>query len=326
MPVQFFSFGGLVNGLSAALLGLFVFSRKPHDIRHQTYAIFCFCLTVWSYSYFRWLISDNAADALLWSRVLMAGAIFIPPTAFHHLVRLLDKKISHVFIAGNYVVSMALFCGNWDNWIVTGVAPRGPFAYWPVPRPLFHLHVAQLAGLALLGIVILLRELPRADGLKRNQIRFLIVAEIVGWSGGATNYPLWYGIPVLPYGNILVSAYTAIFAYAMVRYRLLDIELVIKRSLVYAFQLLILLTPCYVLLLLAQTLFFGEVSPRFSLFAVFLFILVGFFFPKFRFRTEEAFERVLFKKRHDYRATLLHSSREMLTMVELEAVCDNLVK
>lgn len=326
MPVQYFSFGGLVNCLSAALLGLFVFSRKPHDIRHQTYAIFCFCLTVWSYGYFRWLMSDNAADALLWSRVLMAGAIFIPPTAFHHLVRLLDKKISHVFIAGNYVMSMALFCGNWDNWIVTGVAPRGPFAFWPVPGPLFHLHVAQLAGLALLGLGILLRELPRADGLKRNQIRFLIVAEIVGWSGGATNYPLWYGIPILPYGNILVSAYTAIFAYAMVRYRLLDIELVIKRSLIYAFQLLILLTPCYLLLLLAQTLFFGEVSPRFSLFAVLLFILVGFFFPKFRFRTEEAFERVLFKKRHDYRATLLHSSREMLSMVELEAVCDNLVK
>jgi signal transduction histidine kinase len=221
---------------------------------------------------------------------------------------------------------MALFCGNWDNWIVTGVAPRGPFAFWPVPGPLFHLHVAQLVGLALLGLGILLRELPRAEGLKRNQIRFLIVAEIVGWSGGATNYPLWYGIPILPYGNILVSAYTAIFAYAMVRYRLLDIELVIKRSLVYAFQLLILLTPCYLLLLLAQTLFFGEVSPRFSLFAVLLFILVGFFFPKFRFRTEEAFERVLFKKRHDYRATLLHSSREMLSMVDLEAVCDNLVK
>src|ERR1051326_873350 len=139
MPVQYFSFGGLVNCLSAALLGLFVFSRQPHDIRHQTYAIFCFCLTVWSYGYFRWLMSDNAADALLWSRVLMAGAIFIPPTAFHHLVRLLDKKISHVFIAGNYVMSMALFCGNWDNWIVTGAAravrvvagPRAPVSSAP---------------------------------------------------------------------------------------------------------------------------------------------------------------------------------------------------
>src|SRR5581483_7492740 len=87
--------------------------------------------------------------------------------------------------------------GNWDSWIVRGVAARGPFPYWPVPGPLFHIHVAQLVGLAMLGIVILLRELRRAEGLKRNQIRFLIVAEIVGWSGGATNYPLWYAIPIL---------------------------------------------------------------------------------------------------------------------------------
>ena len=75
-----------------------------------------------------------------------------------------------------------------------------------------------------------------------------------------------------------------------------------------------------------QLLFFGEVSARFSLVALVLFILVGFLFPKLRFRTEEAFERVLFKKRYDYRETLLRSSKEMISMVDLEAVCNNLVQ
>jgi two-component system, NtrC family, sensor kinase len=324
--LEFFSLAGLVNGLSAALLGLFVFSRQPTDVRHRTYAAFCLCLTLWSYAYFRWLISDNAADALWWSRALMAGAIFIPPTAFHHLVRLLDKKIPSWFIPANYLISALIFGANGGDWVVVGVAPQGRFAFWPVPGPLFHLHVAQLAGLALLGLALLYRELGRADGLRRNQIKFLIFAEIVGWSGGATNYPLWYGIPILPFGNILVSLYTAIFAYAMVRYRLLDIEVVIKKSLIYTFQLLILLIPCYLVLLAAQLTFFDAVSRSFSFVALALFIVVGFLFPKIRFRTEEAFERVLFKKGHDYRATLLHSSREMVSMVDLEAVSENLVK
>ncbi|PWS21156.1 hypothetical protein DKP78_25070, partial [Enterococcus faecium] len=55
-------------------------------------------------------------------------------------------------------------------------------------------------------------------------------------------------------------------------------------------------------------------------------IVVGFFFPKLRFRTEEALERVLFRKRTNYRDTLLQSSRDMVSIVEMRTLSDNLVR
>lgn len=321
----FFGLSGLINGLSAGFLGIFVLSRKPHDIRHKIYALFCLCLSVWSFAYFKWLLAEDASTALFWARIFMAGAIFIPPTAFHHLVKLLGKKVPYGFLAGNYVFSLLFFSGDLGPWIVRGVGPKISFPYWPSPGPLFHLHLFQFAALALMGLWILGQELRKSDGLHRNQIKFLILAEVVGWTGGFTNYPLWYDIPVSPYGNILVSAYTGIFAYAMVRYRLLDIDIVIKRSLIYAFLLLALLIPCYILIIWTQLVFFGEVSPTFSFISLILLILVGFLFPKFRFRTEEALERVLFKKRYDYRETLLLSSREMISVVDLGTLSNRLV-
>jgi len=57
-----------------------------------------------------------------------------------------------------------------------------------------------------------------------------------------------------------------------------------------------------------------------------LFMIVGFLFPKFSFRTEEAFERVLFKKRYNYRETLLRSSKDMLSVVDLDTLSDKLVQ
>ena len=54
--------------------------------------------------------------------------------------------------------------------------------------------------------------------------------------------------------------------------------------------------------------------------------MVGFLFPKFRFQTEEALERVLFQKRTNYRETFLRSSREMVSIVDLENLSDSLVK
>jgi len=321
-----FALFGLINGLSATFLGFFVLSRSPHDKRHRIYAVFCLCLSVWSYAYFKWLLAEDQSTALFWARCLMGGAIFIPPTAFHHLVELLGKKVPRTFLTGNYILSVLLFFGNWGPWIVQDVTQKIDFPYWPNPGPLFHLHIVQFAALALLGIWILVRELPKSEGLRRNQIKFLILAEVVGWSGGFTNYPLWYGVPILPYGNILVSVYTGIFAYAMVRYGLMDIEVIVTKSLTYALVLLVLLLPCTLLVVWEQYLLFGEVNYLFSLMTLSLFILVGFLFPKFRFRTEEAFERVLFKKRYNYREALLRFSREMLSIVELETLCRNLVQ
>src|SRR5262245_11451323 len=60
--------------------------------------------------------------------------------------------------------------------------------------------------------------------------------------------------------------------------------------------------------------------------ALMLFIIVGFLFPKFRFRTEDALDRVLFQKRVDYRETLLRSSKEMVSIVDIENLSNSLVK
>jgi signal transduction histidine kinase len=74
-----------------------------------------------------------------------------------------------------------------------------------------------------------------------------------------------------------------------------------------------------------QLVAFGEISYLFSLSSLLLFIVVGFLFPKLRFMTEDALERVLFKKPADYRETLLRSSRDMVSIVEVKALSDNLV-
>jgi signal transduction histidine kinase len=57
-----------------------------------------------------------------------------------------------------------------------------------------------------------------------------------------------------------------------------------------------------------------------------LFIIVGFLFPKIRFRTEEALERALFQKRVDHRETLVRSSREMVSIVDIEHLSDSLIR
>jgi signal transduction histidine kinase len=106
----------------------------------------------------------------------------------------------------------------------------------------------------------------------------------------------------------------------------MDIDVVIKKSLTYAVVLAALLIPCFLIVIFGQSLAFGSVNYNFSLVALLLFIVVGFLFPKFRFKTEDALEKVLFQKRADYRETLLRSSKEMVSIVDLENLSNSLVK
>jgi len=324
--MTFFAFSGLINGLCATVLGAFVLARRSDSKLHKIYAFFCFSLSVWSYSYFAWLSAQDPDTALFWARLLMAGAIFIPVTAFHHLIKLINRKAPRGVITANYVLSVLLLSISFGPLVIRDVTPKYIFPFWPNPGPLFHLHLLQFAVLALWGLFIIKKELKTAQGLRLNQLRLLLVAELVGWGGGFTNYLLWYDIPIPPYGNILVSIYTLIFAYAMIRYRLLDIEIVLKRSLIYALLLLLLLLPCYFLVVWGQLAAFGTISYNFSLSTLVLLIVVGFIFPKMRFRTEEALERALFQRRVDYRETLLRSSKEMVSIVDIEQLSNRLVR
>jgi signal transduction histidine kinase len=326
--LYYYPLSGLLNGILAVILGLFVYTRDPTDRRYVTYGVFCLSLAFWSFCYFFWLTAPSETRALYWSRALLLGAAFIPVTSYHHVVQLIGASslFRQRLIRGGYLVSVLLAVLSPTPLFVSSVSQKLSFTYWPHPGPAFHIHVLMFIFFACGSVYELYHASQIASGRRRSHLWFLLITITIAYLGGGTNYLLWYDILMPPVGNVLIAIYIAVFAYALIAYRLMDINVFIKKSLIYAFQLLILLLPCYLLLMGAQIMFFDEVSPSFSLFALVLFILVGFFFPKLRFRTEEAFERVLFKKRYDYRATLLRSSREMVSMVDLETVCDALVQ
>jgi two-component system NtrC family sensor kinase len=325
--MNFYAISGLLNGITSTLVGMYIFTRDIDDRRYQTYGLFCLSLSVWSYGYFFWHISDTATEALVWVRVVMAGAIFIPVTNFHHIAELLEKPPwEKRWIWVGYLICIAfLFLDLFSSFFVRGVSPKLTFPFWPDPGPAFAIYLLFFFYFVVRFTYLLIAESHETSGIRQNQLRYLVLALTLGYVGGATNFLLWYDIPVPPVGNPLVSLYVVLFIYAVIKFRLMDINVVIRKSLTYALLLSLLLIPCYLLVVWGQQLVFGNINLFFSIFTLGLFLIVGFLFPRLRFQTEEALERVLFKKRYDYRETLSRSSKDMVSMVDLDALSNNLV-
>lgn len=86
----------------------------------------------------------------------------------------------------------------------------------------------------------MVNQYRRASAKVRNENKYLIIGTAIGFLGGATNFPLWLDIPVLPLGHGLSIFYILGIGYSVLKYRLLDFhEMVIRISGLISVSLLI---------------------------------------------------------------------------------------
>ncbi|MEK7556036.1 MAG: ATP-binding protein [Patescibacteria group bacterium] len=228
--MEIFAVFGLINGIVALIIGAFVFLKNRHSFENQLFTLFSVSIAVWSLSYWRWLSADILSDALFWIKFFTVGSIFIPPLYFHWIVRLLEleklwRYLSYFFYFFSAIVlgSLALFPES----VITAVGAKSFFLYWPEAGAIYATYIATYVASVLVSTIFLFNKyFTIADKTRKSQYLFLLWGSIIGFGGGATNFFLWYNIPIYPYGNFLVSVGLLFWGYAAARYSLFNAKII----------------------------------------------------------------------------------------------------
>src|SRR5436309_6677026 len=311
------------------LLGLFVLYRgQAREATRRAWFSLCVFISIWHAGKLIITIAGTELLAHQAAYVIYVGAIFIPPCYLHFILSLLSEERKHrSLVIVCYILAVIELYLLAGGLLIEGVKYYPHIGFYEIPSRFYWLYFANYVTVPSFALIKLILASFRTDvAVKKNQFKYVISSSLLGFLSGATSFFPFFTTLVPPIGAPLVYLYTFPITYAVARYRLLDIDVVIKKSLIYAFLLMLLLAPCYLLVIWGQKASFGNINYVFSMFTLLLFIIVAFFFPKVRFRTEEALERALFQKRVDYRETLLRSSKDMVSIVDLENLSNNLVK
>lgn len=235
--MNMYAFIALINGLTVSVLGLFVYFKNKNNNVNRLYGLFCLAVAVWSYGYYFWQISDNYDNAIFWLHFLMVGAIFVPITYFHFISYFLElSKGKKVWIYLGYILSVIFLVLNFTQFFIKDLVKKLEFNFWPEPGEVFHFFLLFFASYIIYSWYLMSHKIDKSNGIKRSQIKYILIATFIGFIGGSTNYFLWYNIPIPPYGNILVTVYAGLIAYSILRYRLMDIKLFFGRGAVYFFS------------------------------------------------------------------------------------------
>ena len=95
MEISIYAIFALIAGISNSFFGLFVYTKNKKELSNRLFGLLSIGFSIWTFSYFIWLLQDGKEGALFWSRMLNLGATFIPPFYLHWILSILNLFITY---------------------------------------------------------------------------------------------------------------------------------------------------------------------------------------------------------------------------------------
>ncbi|MEK7274221.1 MAG: HD domain-containing phosphohydrolase [Candidatus Desantisbacteria bacterium] len=248
-------------------LGLFVYTRNVKRDVNRNFAFLSASLSIWGFGMLALALVKNREDALACSPILYLGLVFGGPALLAFILSITEdkNKINHYLFKIGYVCSSIFFLlhlsGKLGGDVIYGL---GRYRSLPGPAgPYFNLFLCASAFYSC--YLLYKRYKTSTSGIERNRLGYLFLGVFVAVLSILTNILCISGFNVYPLFHLGLLFFNAMTAYAIVRYRLMDITIIIRRALVYS-----------VLTFLATALWMGNVFI-FSSFSSFLFGYQTFF-------------------------------------------------
>jgi hypothetical protein len=215
---------------------------------------------------------------------------------------------------------------SWANPIGFIDAPGAESQTFPVVLLPFLIGLVASAALSVTALVVRYR---RAGAVERAQIKWLVYPGVILAAlylinlVGQTFNTDWFGLVF----SLTLSAIPAAIAIAILRYRLWDIDVVIRRTLVYSILTGLLALTYFVGVVLLQNVFRALTGQeQNSLAAVLSTLAIAALFVPLRSRVQRAIDRRFFRSKYDASRALSGFAASARDETDLESLSANLVR
>jgi two-component system NtrC family sensor kinase len=306
-------------GLLYLFIGLFIFIRRWNAPRAVHFYVFCLVSFI-LYSFHNSGKLDVFDLEVYWCGV---AAQMLAPTLLLHFALVFpgrsgaDRK-SVLKIAAIYAVPAAILTVH----VLTAYNALG---FVPSVRSRVVLEQIEYGFLGLYflaaGLVFYWSYRHSRSGVLRQQLKWLTGGTLVG----SLPFTVFYVLPYLvdpqarswmQYSTITLVLIPLCFGYAIIRYRLMDVDIIFKRGLAYTAATAAVAAIYFGLVALIAEIFHAPTSGPVP--AVIAIVIAAFLFQPFREGIQARLDRFFYRDRLNYRRTLIEFGRTLTNEVRLE--------
>lgn len=232
--MSFFGLSSLITSILSLFIGIFVISKNKKSILNMSWFGVSFSTSLWSIGLFGVVFFEKYSIALFFQYVLDFSAVFIPVFFFLFVLALLDiyrginKNIFRIFLFFGSILSLL----SLTKLFKLGISPKFGFRHWIDPGVIYPIFPLFFGVLVFLSMYLILKNYKKLKGLKKQQAVYVLITALIGFGGGITNF-FPQLINTYPFGAFFTMFYILGIGYAIAKYRLMDIRLVISKSILY---------------------------------------------------------------------------------------------
>ncbi|MCK4532941.1 GAF domain-containing protein [bacterium] len=302
-------------------LAIFILIKNSRCVINRTFAFWNFCVGIWNLGAFLIYASSSYQEAFFSTRFILVNGLFFIPSSFFHFVLVFTenkKKINKTILQAGYFSSLFFLTSNIIGFPLIGKElTKYYWGYYPKICSGDLYFGIIFVFFTIYSLYLLYNSYKKSIGYKSNRMKYVFWGSLIGFIGGSTNFLPLYGIRIYPIGNIANCVYSLSVAYAIIEFRLIDINIVFKKGLVYSCWLFLVgLSYLMGFFVIKEMAYIHKINATFTLTLISLILFLGFF--SIRKKLENFLETILFKNKYNYQVILKNFTTSLLTILELE--------
>ncbi len=312
--------------ISSFSIGYFVYSKDRKNILHRSFFLMNASIALWNSADILIKLSPNNQTALFWDRISYIGAFFIIPFFNRTIFSLIDKIHKRSF---KTIYRSLLFCSfflliiNTSDLFIKSVFINPSQENVGSLFFLFPLYFLLGISTGLTHLILSYRETVSLK--KKAQLRIVLIGLSVG-AIAAFLYFLTLLIPNFPVVFYIVQiTYSSIFAYAIIRYNIMNINIIIKKTAVYTILSTSIIGIYIAIILLFESLLHnitGITSLTIRIIAGFVITAT---FQPLRTWIEIIIDKLFFRGKLDYQEAIAEFTRLLVTVLDLRELLNLIV-
>ena len=320
--------------LNVSLAGI-TLARNRASRLNRVFAYFLAGLALWNFGVFLLRQAPDPTSAYRWEIIIHVGLIVVPAFYYHFVLIFLESTTQHrrsLSLAYALALLLSVLNVSGSPLFMKGVT----WTYWgwaPVIGPAYNVFFLYLNAFFIWGLVHLTKATRAIESsFRRNRARLIQIGTAVTLVGGFIDFIrfiLAKYVPVLdrayPVGIPANMIFALMLGVSIVRYRLFDVNVAVKKSAIYAVLGVAITTFLTVLTRVVEDYFdLGEIGALWVV--VPLGFVVTLLLSPLGQPLEDHIERLIFSKRRGCYETLLALSKRMSGMLNFNKLVETLVQ
>ncbi|MDD4859381.1 MAG: ATP-binding protein [Dehalococcoidales bacterium] len=312
---------GLVFGIVLAIL---VIVQRPHSALHRVFFVFLVSMSLWALTIFG-MRQSPLENALPWEIATFAVLPVVSVSFYHSVLLLIGAARIKWRVIATYAIALISIGLAPTKLVLISMKPMW-YGNGFIGGPLFLPYTFVFYGIVVLGLIELRRAYIKSESpVERNRYTYVSIGGFLCLFGLFMDVLAVRGLPIYPLGIISNIFFLLLCSYAILKYHLLDIYLVIRRSAVYATISFISVGVVVALLYIAYLVGIGH--WQFSDWETVAFIsLTVILLQPLIYWLHNRLDRLFYRSKYDYLRALETLSDNTKTITDLGFIADTLVE